>query len=98
MQNVWGPGGGFEIELVALDFGLPFETVEYGGGCRIDCLDDLDSVLATCPYPQGKPLLAQGTLTGIEIHGNEMPLDALAEPTPQASLYPYHLGDRHFQF
>jgi hypothetical protein len=54
MQNVsdWGPGGGFEIELVALDFGLPFETIEYGGGRRIDCLDGLDTALATRPYPQ----------------------------------------------
>ena len=52
MQNVsdWRPGGGFEIELVTLDFGFPFETIEYGGGCSIDCLDGLDSALATRPY------------------------------------------------
>ena len=29
------------------------------------------------PDPQGKPLLAQGMLTGIEIYGNEVLLDAL---------------------
>jgi len=37
-------------------------------------------------------------VASIQICGNEMPLYVLAEPTPQASLYPYHLGDGHFQF
>jgi hypothetical protein len=93
-------GSGYEIGLVTLDFGLPFETIEYAGGCSIDRLDGLDSALASRPYPQGKPVLAQRMLTGIEIHGNEVLLDALValEPVEASLQEPRRLRDWQFQF
>jgi len=76
----WGPASGFQIELVVLDFNLPFETIEYIGGCRVGCLESLDSALAIRPCPQGKSPFLQRMLTGID--GNEMLLDASVEPAP----------------
>jgi hypothetical protein len=94
------PGGGYEIELITLDFGLLFETIEYAGGCSIDCLDGLDSAFASRPYPQGKPVLAQRMPTGIEIHRNEVLLDALfaLEPVEASFQEPRRLPDWQFQF
>ena len=102
MQNVSDRrlGSGYEIGLVTLDFGLPFETIEYAGGCSIDRLDGLDSALAIRPCPQGKSSFVQRMLTGIEIHGNEVLLDALValEPVEASLQEPRRLRDWQFQF